>query len=436
MSRARTITRVRDVFNSVGQPQATYVERDQGKYERTLSNGLAAEGRLCLLTGPSKTGKTTLYRKVLSQEDLEPIIVRCDAGVSTEELWRRGLEAVDFDRLASIQAGTSGKLSGTGKIGGKIGWAWLAGLTGEVSATAEGSVSDLDIREKILAAPSPHHLIPVLRNLPAVLVVEDFHYLDPDVKRNVFQQWKVFVDNEVSVIIVGTTHHAADLADANKDLIGRIAQIDLPTWNASDLAKIAKQGFNRLRIGVPSTVADAVAEESAGLPIIVQDTCFQMLADKGVMEVRGRPGTLLRRSDVYAALNEVATTNYAQFEQTYRRLVKGPRKGARKYNTYEIVLSLFAQGAPTFRLSRDEIRDRLLQAPLSDDERPTAASVNSMLGALARFQDTNGIELLEWSKKDRALYILEPSFLFYLRWRRSTASPISYKELLGSLIND
>jgi hypothetical protein len=30
-------------------------------------------------------------------------------------------------------------------------------------------------------------------------------------RRKVFQQWKVFVDSEASVIVVGTTHHAVDL---------------------------------------------------------------------------------------------------------------------------------------------------------------------------------------------------------------------------------
>jgi hypothetical protein len=113
--------------------------------------------------------------------------------------------------LNSTQTGKSGKTSGTGKVAGTVGWSWLAGLLGEVSVGVERSMSELQIRERILAEPSPHHLIPVLRNLPVVLVVEDFHYLEDDVKRKVFQQWKVFVDSEVSVIVVGTTHHAVDL---------------------------------------------------------------------------------------------------------------------------------------------------------------------------------------------------------------------------------
>lgn len=65
---------------------------------------------------------------------------------------------------------------------------------------------------------APDHLIPILKTLPTALVVEDFHYLETRVQRNVFQQWKVFCDSQVSVIVVGTTHRAVDLAHANKDL--------------------------------------------------------------------------------------------------------------------------------------------------------------------------------------------------------------------------
>jgi hypothetical protein len=42
--------------------------------------------------------------------------------------------------------------------------------------------------------------------------------------------------------------------------------------------------------------------------------------------------------------------------------------------------------------------------------------LNSTLRALEKFQEVQGIELLEWHEEDRTLYVLEPSFLFFLRW--------------------
>ncbi|SEJ25108.1 AAA ATPase domain-containing protein [Azotobacter beijerinckii] len=219
--------RVREVFKSLGLPTSTYVRRDKGKFERELSDALNTKGKIALLTGPSKTGKSSLYLHVLSDRQQAPLTVRCDQELTTQEFWRRALEQVNFERIASETDTTQSKVGGGAKLGGKFGWAWLASLTGEVNVSTESQSAEGKFREKILAQPSPTHLVPILKNLPLVLVVEDFHYLTEQVKKSVFQQWKTFSDNEVSVIVVGTTHHAADLAHANSDLVGRIAQIDL-----------------------------------------------------------------------------------------------------------------------------------------------------------------------------------------------------------------
>lgn len=425
---------VRNVFKSLGQPIETYVSRDSGKFEHALEDALDARGKLCLLTGPSKTGKTTLYTRVLSDRELYPLVIRCDSTLTPEELWKRALEKVDFERLSAIQTSKSSKEAATGKLGGTIGWKWLAGLLGEVSVGVEKNMGEVQVRDKILATACPDHLIPIVKNLPAVLVVEDFHYLNRTAKRTVFQQWKTFIDNEVSVIVVGTTHHAVDLAYANRDLVGRIAQIDLSTWSLSDLEKIAIQGFDFLKLGVSRTITSAIAKEAAGLPIIVQETCSGLLMPKDIREMR--PGKLqlnFQRADVYTTLHSVAKTHYAQFEAIYQRLVTGPRKKARKYDTYELVMAAFTKDPLTFSLKRHELDERIAELPIPEDRRPPAASVNGTLKALGTFQKRNGIELLEWSEVEHSLYILEPAFLFYLRWREPRTMPPNILDLMKGL---
>jgi predicted AAA+ superfamily ATPase len=77
MTLNREITKVSEVFKTTGQPTVTYVERDSGNLERRLSGYLDEAGQLCLITGPSKTGKTTLYRQVLQKRGAIPLIVQC-----------------------------------------------------------------------------------------------------------------------------------------------------------------------------------------------------------------------------------------------------------------------------------------------------------------------------------------------------------------------
>lgn len=370
--------KISSIFKTTGQPTITYVKRQYGVYEKRLEASINSAGSLCLLTGPSKTGKTTLYQKVLEQLSMDPLLVRCDDNISTEEFWAKALESINFERIISNTKIKGTEISGGAKLGGTIGWKWLAGLIGEVSLGIKKNMEENEVREKILAKPCPEHLIPALKNLPLILVVEDFHYLSDKVKKTIFQQWKIFIDEEVSVIVIGTTHHAVDLARANKDLVGRISQIEIERWSEPDLQKIAEQGFKYLNIYLPDIVAKSLVRESVGLPIVMQDACRHLFWNKGHTEIFKGQEVEFQRKDVYSALNKVAKTTYIQFEGMYDRLKMGPRKMARKYDTYELILSAFAQDPLVFSLKWHEIGERLNSIKIPEEKRPPAQSINGL----------------------------------------------------------
>lgn len=414
---------ISSIFSGVKTPTETYIPRDSGKYEVELKQGLLEEGVLCLLTGSSKTGKTSLYNKVLNDLDKTPIRVRCSASLTSDEFWNYPLEHLDFSRLKSNE---KSKADGT-KIGGSLttslGWAWLASIKGTLSAETNSAKSEKELKETILAKPSPTHLVPLLKSSNAVLVVEDFHYLSESVQKEIFQQWKIFTDNEISVVVVGTTHHGVDLAVANPDLIGRIKHIDLKRWTDGDLEAIAIKGLTLLNFTNSRLVSHLIAKESAGLPIITQQICAQLFTDRGITSWDPSTPIAFTSSETHTALHNVATTRYKHFEHWHSQLVSGPRKAARKYDTYAIILALFVQDPPTFNLTRTEIDERLKKAKLQPEHTPPPASINSTLSSLAKFQESRKFSLLEWSKSDRTVYILEPSFLFYLRWYQNKNAP-------------
>jgi ABC-type thiamine transport system ATPase subunit len=99
----------------------------------------------------------------------------------------------------------------------------MATIGFDITASGEYAIK----REVVRTSLGAKHLIPLLKSLPLQLIVEDFHYLDEEVKTEIFQQWKAFVDEGVSVLVVSTTHHAIDIARANSDLTGRTRFIDL-----------------------------------------------------------------------------------------------------------------------------------------------------------------------------------------------------------------
>jgi len=244
---------ISEIFKTIGTPGVTYVKRNEGKFEFELTNSLSIARTLCLLTGPSKIGKTTLYKKIISEFKKTPLTVRCNDKMSIEDVWRNALEDVNFDRIVRQAEKGQIELSSQVKSGISAGWEWLGKLIGEISLGLKGTNSSETVRERVLSKPSPKHLIPILRELPYILVIEDFHYLNDATKKSLFQQWKDFTDSEVSTIIVGTAHHAVDLALSYKDLVGRISHIEVGTWDVEDLKKIIEQGLKELNINIPET---------------------------------------------------------------------------------------------------------------------------------------------------------------------------------------
>lgn len=176
-TKSNTDMKVTDVFKVVGQPDVTYVERDSGAFERKLSGFLDEKGLVCLITGPSKTGKTTLYKEVCSKNDLIPLVVQCSHKKTCSEIWKKALEDVNFDRVKSISLKNSTKKSLEPELDFKLGWKWLAAVNTKIKMAVSSEVTEDKIRERILSEACPELLIPILKNTNYILVIEDFHYL-------------------------------------------------------------------------------------------------------------------------------------------------------------------------------------------------------------------------------------------------------------------
>lgn len=427
--------KVAEVFRSTGQPDVTYVERDSGLHERRLNSYLDEAGQLCLITGPSKTGKTTLYKRVLANRGEIPLVVQCTRSKSAVDIWREALSAVNFERVTqSTKSKTNTAEAGT-EIEAEASWAWLAKITGRQSLTGSKEVNEATVKERILADPSPDLLVPVLKHTAYVLIIEDFHYLDDDQKIHLFQQWKRFIDNEISIVVLGTSHRAVDIASSNKDLLGRIGQIDIGQWSTDDLKKICAKGFAYLQTSVGPETIDLIVNESVGLPIITQQICLELITSRSVLTVREARKRKMKFDDKAAqtALYQVANHRYSQFATYYQTLIRGPREKTRIYKTYEYVLACFTVDPISFDLTRADIDRRLEKlCRQASDTKPPAASVNSTLGALQKFQQTRDFQLLEWRPTESKLYIIEPSFLFYVRWRtkKEEEGQLDFFELL------
>jgi hypothetical protein len=66
---------------------------------------------------------------VLSKRKEIPLIVPCDRTLRCSEIWRKALEAVDFERIESKTTSRKDGVAGEAELSGKLGWRWLAEAT-------------------------------------------------------------------------------------------------------------------------------------------------------------------------------------------------------------------------------------------------------------------------------------------------------------------
>jgi hypothetical protein len=299
---------------------------------------------------------------------------------------------------------------------GELGWNWLAKIIPALNLKIDSSGGLSSTKEFAKAELSAQHIIPLLKMLPIQLVIEDFHYLADDVKRELFQQWKSFVDEGVSVLVVSTTHKYNEMFSANPDLGGRIRVIDLSQWSAADLGKIVEKGLKHLRVRHGIALREYVARESTGIPIIAQQICYDFVREMDLSYYSNSLRKDYHPDHVKPHVRAVAKEFYSEFERDYDRLCDGPRSRARKYDTYSLILCSFVIDPVQFSLSKNDLLARIDQICGTSGSIPVA-SLNSSLKALQAYQKRIGRTLLEWQEKTEMLHILEPTFLFYVRQR-------------------
>jgi ABC-type oligopeptide transport system ATPase subunit len=411
---------IRKTFPSIGVPEFTYVSREKGKYEDELSMALDS-GNLVVVMGPSKTGKSCLCRKILQRKGLNELVVTCNEHLPAEEVWASALQQARSSRVMSFEESRSKQTNMAGKISGNIGIKLLAHLKGELSSGIEGSKTKGKRSEPYQTKPSPLHLSRHLNDSKYVLVIDSINRLSTPVQKTICQQLKSIVELNICTIIIATTNYINSMCYYNSDLAGRINPITYGCWNRSDLSVIAEKGFKHLNVQIQDkNVFEMIGRESAGLPIIVQQACQMVLQSKACSLFAVGP------DDMADAFHKIAKTNYAGLEFAHGELAKGLRKAASKYSTYKQILRAFSLDPIRFSMNREDLIQRIVRLDTSGSPSPTRASVDNALKSLDALQKKISVRVFHWNQTTHELEIIEPAFLFYLRWRqkrRILASP-------------
>lgn len=383
-----------DVFRPGSFPEYTYISRKSAvsglSYEFRLEQAIKVSGFLTSLVGPSKMGKTILCEKVIGLEKIVEV-----SGADFDE-------NTDFWKLAASKVG----------------------LAYEGQFSSEKIIPDTrdKYEKKEVYALTKDKIIEYYKQEKLVMVIDDFHYAPPEKRMQIAQQLKDAIRRGFKAIVVSLPHRADEAIRQNADLSGRLSLINMEAWEVKDLKEIAKIGFAKLGIEIEDDIAEKIAIESLTSPQLMQYICLNICT---ILEL-SQSGEKRVCSDILETAYRYTTANF-EYGDVVAFLKKGPNprgksrkhfkaKDGRSYDLYELIVKSIAENPPIMQLEFEDVQERIVKLLDDDSEKPKAQAIREHLTKLQEL--INGREdifrVLDW--KEGTLYILDPLFLFYLRW--------------------
>ncbi len=448
------------VFEVGGLPQHTYVARHEFDLESRLAMVTDNMCKLAVVSGPTKSGKTVLSRKVLPKEKA----VWLDAGGidNDNQLWTEVVNELEGATSVEETLESRSDTTVTGSVEAEAKVPLLISGTGAVSTERQRSrgTGTRKSRSRSVKAAA----LAALRESRRPLVIDDFHCLGASDQAAIVRALKPLVFDGQPVVILTIPHRRFDAVKLEREMTGRVEVIEIPPWTPTELNRIPQMGFELLNANVDDSLMRFFAAEALGSPHLMQDFCFRLCLTCGLPETAQENVSLrLSNADTELLLNRIASgANSAVFDRLARayrqenvslrlsnadtelllnriasgansavfdRLARGPRRrSARKQrqlvdgsqdDIYGILLRAIAELGPGVEsLAYEEIRDSVREILDYGEPTPRSHEISRVLNHMTEIaiQDGARVPVIEWDAKDHQLHISDPFFAFCLKW--------------------
>ena len=410
---------ISQIFTPNDTPTVTYVGRDDLGLEERLRTAVKLPNMVVSVSGPSKSGKTVLIRKVVEEDLIIPVI---GAGIaSPEDLWTRALQSMGTGTTTSTTTTTGTQLSGGVKGGGEVGIPLIA--KGKADAHLDASKSWGNSSTTTMVSGGLTRVIKEISDSAFVIFIDDFHYIREDLREEIGRQIKVAADNGVKIIAASVPHRADDVVRSNTELRGRVSAIDIEYWNSRHLKMIASQGFKSLKMNLKEDIINRLCNEAMGSPQLMQTICFCLCQVLAITEpFRNFENIEVDERQLSAALSQ--TSSFTDFSKMLSSLHAGPKTRGQERkehqffdqtrgDVYRAVLLAIRKDPIAMSFTYDQLLARISAVCIG--ESPSGSSVTSCLEQMNSITEEiqPGRPVLAWDRTN--LDITDPYFAFFLR---------------------
>lgn len=308
------------------------------------------------------------------------------------------------------------------KIGGK------ARLTETITTASGNKYSRKRPMNNIVADELRATLTPV--------VVDDFHYLPPNVQMEIVRGLKELVFDGVPVIFASVPHRAFDAVRVEKEMTGRVEQLPIGFWSDQELAGIASQGFDAMNAQAGDGVVNRLIEEAFQSPHLMQDFCLNLCKANGVRESQEAEQPIMAPEWTPFFAERAPGASKSAFEL----LAQGPSERQERKerilsdgsvtDIYGVVLAAIAATGPLTELEYTTLRAKVKDVMQADP--PAGHEITRVLEKMTLIarDDIEGEPVVDYDQERKTLFISDPFFAYYLRW--GTDPPLAAVHPAGS----
>jgi len=431
--------RTSSVFVPGKLPSHTYNPRKHLRLEERLREYIEETGSILTLSGPTKTGKTVLLESVLEN----PVWLDGQGIDDLDGFWERVAEELGV--FTNFEQSVQGQQQSVvnGNAGLNAGVVSVKGGGSYAIANTSGSKSSISRPVQIVARDA-------LQDSGRALVVDDFHFIDRAIQRQLVRALKPLVLKGVPMIFVSISHKVQEVVTAEPDMTGRVSTLSVDLWSTDDLRVIASKGFGLLNVTDPGgQLATVLAEASFGSPHLMQKFCREICKANGILETAQLESELQAPQsweEFFSAQVDVASKGRGE------RLVRGPQERGRERTTwktttgqsldrYGLTMLATANTGPLLSIPIDRIKREI--DILTTEGSPQAGQITGALGYLSKIAalsitepvpvaddageavdesdldyEPDGQPVLEYvdDGPNSKLHISDPFFAFYLAW--------------------
>lgn len=406
----------KNVFVAGRAPDITYNPRNDRQLEAEVRSYLDQSGKALSVSGPTKSGKTVLIARLLPRDSA--IWMYGSDLTSAEAFWEKIVDWLGLYDALEITDQTAGQVGGT--VSGSLGVPSVASVG--ISAAAQ------DTRMSAVKRSRKRAMADVAREgletVAVPIVIDDFHYVPTEVRRDIARAIKSIIPI-THVVMIAVPHEAFEAVRREPDMTGRVWNLQIEHWTLDELLHIARSGAEALNLTGADDWGGVLARASYGAPFLMQQLCCDLAVSNSVLKTEHKPRTL-----------DVPNGEWTEFfrriarrspPDVFAKLLEGPKvRGQERMvrifddgvsvDIYGAVLRAIAITGPKTTMKYQELM-KILESRLRIGTIPQPQQVTNTLWHMSSIaEEAREMGDPALSYKNDQLHVLDPFLAFYLRW--------------------